>query len=175
MIAKALTPQQRWNRKKLAEDPDYFRRKAKDRHTANPIVNKESCQRFYKNKKAFDPDYFKAKYRKRYKANASEICAKAREYREKNKDKVRVWDRKKELRKRGFTIELYEQMYASQGGLCAICGNGMTHGQRLCADHCHKTGKARGLLCRYCNGMLGVHRDNPEIFERAAQYLRGEA
>ena len=59
----------------------------------------------------------------------------------------------------GITRERYDSMLEAQGGGCAICtrkipGNG--HGDRYFdVDHCHDTGKVRGLLCRQCNVLLG--------------------
>jgi len=41
------------------------------------------------------------------------------------------------------------EMLSAQGGVCAICRN--ASGQTLHVDHDHKTGYARGLLCRDCN------------------------
>ncbi len=66
----------------------------------------------------------------------------------------------------------YEELYAFQGGLCYICrrANGKT--RRLSVDHDHKTDKVRGLVCRPCNDVLGHFRDDPETFERGAEYLR---
>jgi hypothetical protein len=59
-----------------------------------------------------------------------------------------------------------------QGGLCAICGR-KPSGKRpvLCIDHCHKTGRIRGLLCMNCNSGLGYFHDNPERMQKAARYL----
>ena len=55
-----------------------------------------------------------------------------------------------------------------QGGLCAICGDAAP----LCWDHCHTTGKDRGMLCRSCNVGLGHFRDDPARLRKAASYLR---
>jgi hypothetical protein len=52
-------------------------------------------------------------------------------------------------------------------GDCSICGNF----SRLCLDHCHRTGLARGLLCQKCNHGLGFFRDDPRILESAILYL----
>ena len=41
-------------------------------------------------------------------------------------------------------------------------------------DHDHVTKRIRGSLCHRCNMGLGHFRDNPELLELAAMYLRGE-
>ena len=53
----------------------------------------------------------------------------------------------------GITIEQYEYLLETQGGRCAVCGEAETimradkKGVRgLAVDHCHATGKVRGLL-----------------------------
>lgn len=73
----------------------------------------------------------------------------------------------------GITQVEYDLLYAAQGGRCAICRRAIGKVKRLAVDHDHKTGKVRGLLCGPCNNMLGlVARDDPEVFDRAADYLR---
>jgi hypothetical protein len=64
-----------------------------------------------------------------------------------------------------------EQNYA-----CMICGITEEQlGKRLDVDHCHDSGKARGLLCNPCNNMLGHARDNPDILAAGATYMRKNA
>jgi Recombination endonuclease VII len=41
----------------------------------------------------------------------------------------------------------------------------------LCIDHCHKTNKLRGILCRKCNAALGGFEDNPNLLQNAITYL----
>lgn len=86
-----------------------------------------------------------------------------------------------ELRQYGITSETYTQQLYNQGGVCAICRhvdaksgqNGQP--QRLAVDHCHKTGKIRGLLCSACNLMLGNAQDDPRLLRLAASYLEQAA
>ena len=78
------------------------------------------------------------------------------------------------LKKYGLSQEDYDKMFREQDGRCYICQR--LPKKHLCIDHDHKKGfcreAVRGLLCPWCNYMLGFFRDNPEKFERAAQYLR---
>lgn len=70
--------------------------------------------------------------------------------------------------KYGLDVAAVERMTKVQSGRCLICGT--TPGQ-LVVDHCHVTGKVRGLLCRNCNIGLGFLQDDPQLARRAADYL----
>lgn len=77
----------------------------------------------------------------------------------------------------GLSKLAYETMLAEQGGRCAICMTddpGKANGKATmwAVDHCHKTGKVRGLLCRPCNSGIGIFKDTPSLCNSAAEYLR---
>jgi hypothetical protein len=72
-------------------------------------------------------------------------------------------------RKFGMEDGEYKRRLSEQGGVCAICRLPCT--KELCVDHCHKTGKVRGLLCSGCNTSLGHMKDDPRLLLRAAKYL----
>ena len=106
---------------------------------------------------------------------------KARYYR-KNKSKARGHQLKYKF---GITLEEYNRIDQSQGGVCAICEGvndtrtkGTTSGKNvkisLAVDHNHKTGKVRGLLCGNCNTSLGSFKDNPALLRKAIEYLERE-
>ena len=68
----------------------------------------------------------------------------------------------------------YSAMFLSQGGKCLICGRNDTGSRRaksMYVDHCHSTGKVRGLLCSKCNSVLGYVCDSVEILQKAIDYL----
>ena len=75
------------------------------------------------------------------------------------------------LRQHGITPEQYDLMLALQNGVCAICRKTPERGL-LYVDHCHRTGKVRGLLCMKCNSALGLYEDDPNRTEAATAYLR---
>lgn len=80
----------------------------------------------------------------------------------------------------GISVEDYDRMLSDQGGKCAICGTdnplgeGNTTARRsfsFSVDHCHDTGKVRGLLCNTCNRGLGFFRDRVDLLQKATRYL----
>lgn len=78
----------------------------------------------------------------------------------------------------GIGFKEYDEMFFSQDGKCAICKTDPPkdqHKTRLNIDHCHTTGKIRGLLCDCCNRALGLMRDNTELLQKAIQYLNKNA
>jgi len=67
----------------------------------------------------------------------------------------------------GLTAEQHEQDLADANGRCNACGR---EGP-LNRDHCHATGKARGLLCLSCNLILGHAKDDIELLCELVAYL----
>ena len=67
-----------------------------------------------------------------------------------------------------LTLDEYHSKYESQDFACDICGSEIFP---LHVDHCHVSGKFRGLLCNSCNNGLGRFRDNPARLKTAALYL----
>jgi hypothetical protein len=82
--------------------------------------------------------------------------------------------KKQVFKKYGLTLEDVEKMFLLQDKKCKICQvqyeKTLTHGG-LYVDHCHVSGKVRGLLCRDCNMMLGLCKDKTEILHNAIVYL----
>lgn len=75
------------------------------------------------------------------------------------------------LSKYGITIADYDRMLDGQGGMCAICGSTDPVDRSFNVDHDHKTGRVRGLLCRWCNLLLGYAGDDTTRLDSAIEYL----
>ena len=75
--------------------------------------------------------------------------------------------------KYGITLADQERMLVEQGGRCAICRTDRWGGQynSPVIDHCHATGKVRGILCQRCNVGLGKFGDSPHLLDAATRYL----
>jgi len=106
-------------------------------------------------------------YATRYRANHKEVILEnTRRSWHKNKDKYNL-DRKLG----GKT--LYETKLEQQNNTCAICfkPEQSNRYKTLCVDHCHTTGKIRGLLCSNCNRALGLLKDDRGNLQSAINYL----
>ena len=72
----------------------------------------------------------------------------------------------------GISYDAVIKMREEANGVCKICGReGIKHHSRLVIDHCHATGKVRGLICSKCNTILGYCDDDPSILNKLSTYL----
>ena len=84
--------------------------------------------------------------------------------------------RRSTARSLGLTPEQLDDLLTSQDGVCAICkrAESLTYRGRvreMALDHCHKTGRVRGLLCAACNQGLGKFDDDPDRLAAAVLYV----
>ncbi len=71
----------------------------------------------------------------------------------------------------GITEVEHENMLELQQYLCAICKKELYPRRDTHIDHCHTTGKVRGILCSKCNTGLGMFNDSIETLLNATDYL----
>jgi len=116
---------------------------------------------FYKD--ASQPDGMTAQCKECRKERSRQTHAKHKEKRNFN----RKYNHTKKLY--GVDYEAYQNMLVEQKQKCGICDEVM---KKPVVDHCHKSGKARMLLCQSCNIMLGMAKDNQNIFKSAIKYLQ---
>lgn len=89
-----------------------------------------------------------------------------------NKDPIR---KKEKMLKYfyGISMDDYNKQFELQNGVCHIC-NENKYNIALCVDHCHETGKVRGLLCHGCNHVLGLFKDDANAFYQAIDYIQSQ-
>jgi hypothetical protein len=100
---------------------------------------------------------------------------KRKEHMIKFKTKMPTYFRDKHLMyEYGMTPDIFEALVEKQDNRCATCGKHghETQRKRLFVDHCHDTGKIRGLLCQQCNTALGMVDDSIEKLSALISYLR---
>ncbi len=74
-----------------------------------------------------------------------------------------------------LTPDDYLALYSYQGGKCAITGREFPTLWGCAVDHCHETGRVRGLLEVAQNAGLGSFENSPAQLRRAAEYLERSA
>ena len=126
--------------------------------------------------------FYKASKNKDGYTTECKLCnnKRSKEWRENNPERKHRRDRNNNLVARyGITIEDYEDMFERQGRKCGICRTSENYsghtGYRkdwsFSVDHCHDTGRIRGLLCNVCNRALGLFKDNKTVLTNALIWL----
>lgn len=103
-----------------------------------------------------------------YQKNKEKVLARASIYYNENKEKIKQRVRDRHISKYFPELSVKEalaqhkNLIKAQNNLCAICARPEVKKDKptgkvcsLSIDHCHKTGKVRGLLCFDCNTTLG--------------------
>jgi len=117
----------------------------------------------------FSPKGIRVDGSQKYSSHCKKCC---RETKKEKYDPHKRWI--KLIKGFNLTEEDYQNLLDKQKGSCAICGSEdfkLSHKGRPHVDHCHNTGKVRGLLCGSCNVGLGHFKDSPDILAKAIEYL----
>lgn len=83
------------------------------------------------------------------------------------------WQEKQLIATIGVDFKVYHHMLKAQGHRCKICQTTLESSRysKFAVDHCHKTGRVRGLLCTNCNTAIGLMKDSVERLASAIKYL----
>ncbi len=140
---------------------------------ANPEKTREYSKRYSKKLTPAQREAKRLKEAQWRERNPERALQNSLGWRSENRDKVR--DLKLRIHY-GIDLQDYGRMLESQNGVCAVCARPETQKQKgrvraLSVDHCHRTGKIRGLLCAGCNSGIGYFRDDPKIIASAIEYL----
>ena len=160
---------------KITADPEY-NKKQYQKHREKAVLGARRYRQEHK-------EEVSAKDKARYPARKDKLSAQKKvlyqEQRQVYIDKAEEWHREHPEKANGYyrkyhtgcDTETYDRLNKEQGGKCAICGGVNDRGHSLCADHDHKTGLIRGLLCRTCNLGIGHLQDDPALLRKAADYI----
>lgn len=155
MSKKILTEEQKLNKAEYAR----FWRKSNPEATA---LHAKATRLKHKDKVL-------ERQRKWTKNNPDKVKENALKYYLREKSNIRE---KQLLKNFGISLAEYKIMLSIQNGVCAICFGGPdAKGKVLAVDHCHITGKIRGLLCRGCNVGIGNLKDSIQLMQRTIEYL----
>lgn len=146
---------------------EFFSRTTKEKKDGMRSHCKSCCKEKTSDYYGKNKEKYKEINRKWYLKNRERFI----EYNRLHPEETREYNLRKKF---GMGIEDYKKLLIKQKYSCLICGISESKGSRwgvLVVDHCHQTGKIRGLLCSHCNTGLGSFRDNPKFLDQAIKYL----
>lgn len=124
--------------------------------------------------------------REYYLKNRDKKLKRAREYRNKHRERINFLQRKRLrenllarreniskllMRNYGINLEFKEKLLEFQRGRCDICDCVLKNTSSAFVDHDHDTGFIRGLLCKHCNSAIGLLKEDYQIMKRAIEYI----
>ena len=127
---------------------------ARARRAANPEKWRKISRDKSRKYKTVDPQRYRDNHRK---------------YRGNNPDAIR---NRGLVYKFGITLDDFNDLLVKQNGVCAVCLEGRdTQKHDFSVDHCHSTGRVRGILCSRCNTALGLLKESITRIEALKNYV----
>ena len=115
-----------------------------------------------------DREYHRHYHKTYYTKNKERILARNRKWAKDHPERMRAFTRKWQYKELGLDPNIAEKL-VSEATQCAICHT--TKSERSWdLDHCHVTGKIRGVLCAKCNKALGLFGHSTVLLQRAIEY-----
>jgi hypothetical protein len=154
--------------------PAFCRERCRKHYRAlHYVENREKILAKNREYRAAKPEMYRAADKARRLANIEAERARDRARYAANPNR----NRNQQLRAQyGMSLEDYERMLQEQSGRCAICPSEVgAKGKSLAVDHCHETGRVRGLLCARCNVGIGMFQDDVSRLRNAIEYLNTPA
>ena len=155
--------------KKLKPETEFYKRGFLSNGTIALKSSCKACNKIYQERYLLNPD--KAKLR----AMSDKI--RNRKIRIENPERASKRNRKNNLKHyHDISLGDYAALFHAQNGVCAICKKPESTALRgktknLSVDHCHVSGKIRGLLCNRCNRAIGLLGDDVDLIANALSYL----
>lgn len=138
-----------------------------DMKVCRKCLIEQPLSEFHVNNRGYNTPCRTCESKRYYAKRESRLKARA-DYVKRNKEKISI-----QKNRAGASIEEFNALFVAQNGCCKICNvhqSKMT--RRISVDHCHETGKIRGLLCDKCNVAIGMLKDNISLLESAILYLK---
>lgn len=88
-----------------------------------------------------------------------------------HKERNPEYSRESILKRHGLTIEQFKKSLVEQNNSCWICGDGFKSPQDAKMDHCHSSGRVRGILCSHCNTAIGLAKEDVVVLKKMIEYL----
>lgn len=128
--------------------------------------NPEKARKISQQWREANPEY-KRQWRQE---NQDKVARHGRKWRQKNRDHIREYKRQWQY---NLTPAQYQHLLEKQSFKCASCGVNFAtlSADAISIDHCHKTNKVRGILCRSCNLALGLMNDDLVKIRKLAKYI----
>lgn len=166
-------------KKKAQENPEY-----REKRNQQSCTDKEARKIYMTAYYAANPEMWPKKDRDQLdEKNAARRARYAQNsaHREKMKKKSQEWSKANPEKVKharlmsafGMSLDQFNAMMELQGNACAICGYSDMSNPKVFhhVDHCHSTGKVRGILCTNCNTALGKFKDDTSLLYSAISYL----
>ena len=173
MDTEARKEQKRLAAKTYRErNPEKVKQKNKEQYEKNRQERISYARSYYETNK----DKVSKQSKKRYEEVKELQSKKYKEFRKQNPDFIKERDKGYYLKKKyGITTQQLAEMWTSQNGKCGNMGclEALVRGKAgFAVDHCHQTGKIRGLLCMKCNVSLGNVKDSITRLFGLIKYLK---
>jgi len=154
------------------KNPEKVKQINKEQYEKNRQERISYARSYYEKNK----DVLSEHSKKRYEEVKELSSKKHKEFRKQNPDFVRERDRSYYLKKKyGITTQQLAEMWIGQDNKCGNTGclEPLVRGNAgFAVDHCHQTGKIRGLLCMRCNVSLGNVKDSVTRLFGLIKYLK---
>jgi hypothetical protein len=111
-------------------------------------------------------DYRKENYARARAQHVARVIERAKANPEARRDQQRAV-------RMGVPVSEIRRVIARCEGRCEACPLPLTHA-KMCVDHCHETGRIRGVLCRFCNALEGMLNKQPERIALLRAYIDRE-
>ena len=132
------------------------------RNTKMRGTRKESSRRYYEANR----EKLLEKHRKYYSENKDIVSKRSRKYYKENRELVRA---KVASKTYGISVEEVLELRQKPCGICGSDGDEYKLSNHI--DHCHATGKVRGVLCHSCNIALGLLKEDPKLLDKMKEYI----